>query len=52
MLDYGFVENTDYIMVAQKRESNELKGFTEYNDHLLKLDTAKEIYMLQNYMKK
>lgn len=47
MLDYGFVENTDYIMVAQKRASNELKGFTEYTDHILKLDTAKEICMLQ-----
>lgn len=47
MLDYGFTENSDYIVVAQKRASNEFKGFTEYNDHILKLDMAKEICMLQ-----
>lgn len=47
MLDYGFTENTDYMVVAQKRASNEIKGFTEYTDHFLKLDMAKEICMLQ-----
>ncbi|CAM3410974.1 phage antirepressor KilAC domain-containing protein [Pseudostreptobacillus hongkongensis] len=46
MLDYGFEENRDFIAIAQKRataQGNE----TTYNDHLLKLDTAKEICMLQ-----
>lgn len=47
MLDYGFTENTDYMVVAQKRASNEIKGFTEYTDHFLKLDMAKEICMIQ-----
>lgn len=46
MLDYGFVENTDYIAIGQKRptaQGNE----TTYTDHILKLDTAKEIAMIQ-----
>ncbi len=47
MLDYGFDENVDFIVVAQKRVSREVKGYTEYTDHILKLDTAKEIAMLQ-----
>lgn len=46
MLDYGFTENVDYIAIAQKRataQGNE----TTYNDHIIKLDMAKEICMLQ-----
>ena len=46
MCEYGFVENTDYIAISQKRltaQGNE----TTYIDHILKLDMAKEISMLQ-----
>jgi anti-repressor protein len=46
MCDYGFVENTDYVAVSQKRltaQGNE----TEYTDHAIKLDMAKEIAMIQ-----
>lgn len=46
MVSYGFVENVDYIAMAQKRataQGNE----TAYIDHALKLDMAKEIAMLQ-----
>lgn len=46
MLDYGFIENTDYIAITQKRvtaQGNE----TTYTDHALKLDMAKEIAILQ-----
>ena len=48
MLDYGFNENIDYILVAQKRETNNPKNpYTEIIDHALKLDMAKEIAMIQ-----
>ena len=46
MCEYGFTENIDYIAMAQKRataQGNE----TTYIDHVLKLDMAKEIAMLQ-----
>lgn len=46
MLEFGFEENRDFIAIAQKRataQGNE----TTYNDHILKLDMAKEICMLQ-----
>lgn len=46
MCEYGFVENTDYISISQKRltaQGNE----TEYIDHAIKLDMAKEIAMIQ-----
>lgn len=46
MLAFGFEENRDFIAIAQKRataQGNE----TTYNDHILKLDMAKEICMLQ-----
>lgn len=46
MVDYGFTENIDFIAMAQKRataQGNE----TTYTDHLLKLDMAKEIAMIQ-----
>lgn len=46
MVDYGFTENVDFIAMAQKRataQGNE----TTYTDHLLKLDMAKEIAMIQ-----
>ena len=46
MFDYGFEENKDFQAITQKRvtaQGNE----TTYNDHFLKIDTAKEICMLQ-----
>ena len=46
MVEYGFTEGSDYIAIAQKRataQGNE----TTYTDHILKLDMAKEIAMLQ-----
>jgi anti-repressor protein len=48
MAEYGFVENQDYIMLAQKRVTNNPKNpETEYTDHIIKLDMAKEIAMIQ-----
>lgn len=46
MIDYGFAENEDYLAITQKRvtaQNNE----TTFNDHVLKLDMAKEIAMIQ-----
>ncbi|MCO4505292.1 Phage antirepressor protein [Streptococcus infantarius subsp. infantarius] len=46
MIDYGFAENEDYLAITQKRvtaQNNE----TTFNDHILKLDMAKEIAMIQ-----
>lgn len=48
MVAYGFVENEDYILVTQKRATNNPKNpETEITDHILKLDMAKEIAMIQ-----
>ena len=48
MTEYGFEENSDYGMVVQKRTTNNPKNpFTEYIDHILTLDMAKEISMIQ-----
>src|SRR5690625_4970256 len=46
MIDYGFVENVDYITVVQKRPTAQ-GNMTTYNNHHIKLDMAKEISMLQ-----
>lgn len=46
MVEYGFTEGVDFIAIGQKRptaQGNE----TTYTDHILKLDMAKEIAMLQ-----
>ena len=46
MCEYGFIENIDYVTVSQKRltaQNNE----TTYIDHIIKLDMAKEIAMIQ-----
>lgn len=48
MSEYGFIENTDYVLVSQKCETNNPKNpYTEIKNHILKLDMAKEIAMLQ-----
>ncbi|WP_375708654.1 phage antirepressor KilAC domain-containing protein [Streptococcus dysgalactiae] len=46
MIDYGFEENQDFVAIAQKRVTAQ-GNQTEYTDHILKLDMAKEIAMLQ-----
>ena len=45
---YNFIENKDFIVVAQKRASNEIKGYTEFDDHLMTIAMAKEISMVAN----
>jgi anti-repressor protein len=48
MKEYGFVEYQDFAMVVQKRPTNNPKNpETEYIDHAIKLDMAKEISMIQ-----
>lgn len=48
MVGYGFVENSDFVLVLQKCETNNPKNpFTTIIDHALKLDMAKELSMLQ-----
>ena len=44
MLEYGFIENIDYVAISQKREKGLGVGLT---DHQLTLDMAKEISMIQ-----
>lgn len=46
MIDYGFEEKTDYVAISQKRltaQGNE----TTFTDHIMTLDMAKEIAMIQ-----
>lgn len=46
MKEYGFVEDSDFVALSQKRitaQGNE----TVFNDHQIKLDMAKEIAMIQ-----
>lgn len=47
MLEYGFIENTDYILVSQKSESSNITGVKVIQDHLMTIAMAKEISMLQ-----
>lgn len=46
MFAYGFSEITDYLTLTQKRVTAQ-GNVTEYIDHALKLDMAKEISMIQ-----
>lgn len=46
MVKYGFAENIDFVAVSQKRLTAQ-GNQTEYIDHALKLDMAKEISMIQ-----
>lgn len=46
MVEYGFVENVDFVAITQKRvtaQGNE----TTYTDHHIKVEMAKEIAMIQ-----
>lgn len=45
MKEYGFEESQDYIRVSQKCHTP--GGFQEMTDHVVKLDMAKEISMIQ-----
>lgn len=48
MINYGFVENSDFVLVTQKRLTNNPKNpVTEITDHAMTLDMAKEIAMIQ-----
>ena len=48
MVEYGFEEEIDFIMVAQKRATNNLKNpVTTVIDHAISIDMAKEISMIQ-----
>lgn len=48
MVEYGFEEDIDFIMVAQKRATNNLKNpVTTVIDHAISIDMAKEISMIQ-----
>ena len=48
MSEYGFEENEDYVLLSQKRLTNNPRNpYTDVTDHLLKLDAAKEISMIQ-----
>jgi anti-repressor protein len=52
MIEYGFLENMDFVLVAQKRATNNPKNpWIKINDHALKLDMAKEISMIQRTAK-
>lgn len=52
MIEYGFSENYDFILVSQKRETNNPKNpITEFTDHLLTIDMAKELSMIQRSKK-
>lgn len=44
---YGFVENSDFIAITQKKVTAQ-KNETEYLDHALTLGTAKEMAMTEN----
>lgn len=48
MVEYGFDEEIDFIRVAQKRATNNLKNpVTTVIDHAISIDMAKEISMIQ-----
>nr|DAU77836.1 MAG TPA: KilAC domain protein [Ackermannviridae sp.] len=48
MVEYGFTEGTDYILVSQKCLTNNSRNpFTERTDHQLTIPMAKELCMIQ-----
>ena len=48
MTEYGFTENQDFTLVAQKRATNNPKNpYTEIIDHQITIPMAKEICMIQ-----
>lgn len=47
MKGYGFVENQDFALFTQKRVSSNVTGIKVIQDHVLTLDMAKELSMIQ-----
>lgn len=48
MKEYGFNENTDYVLVSQKSETNNPKNpYTTITNHQITIEMAKEICMIQ-----
>lgn len=48
MVEYGFVENVDFILVSQKSATNNPKNpYTTIIDHHIKVEMGKEIAMIQ-----
>lgn len=48
MREYGFTEDVDFILVTQKRETNNPKNpYTEFMDHQITINMAKELCMIQ-----
>lgn len=48
MCEFGFSENTDYLLLSEKTETNNPKNpYTTRTNHQLTVDMAKEICMLQ-----
>ena len=48
MVEYGFEEGIDFVKVAQKRATNNLKNpVTTIIDHAITIDMAKELSMIQ-----
>lgn len=48
MCEYGFIINIDYLLVVQKRATNNPKNpTTEFTDYAITLSMAKELAMIQ-----
>ena len=48
MIEYGFTENIDFILISQKRLTNNPKNpFAEQTDYIITIDMAKELCMIQ-----
>ncbi|WP_153731567.1 phage antirepressor KilAC domain-containing protein [Sporosarcina obsidiansis] len=47
MLDFGFIENVDYMEIHEKVQSDKRDRTYEQIDHHIKVDMAKELSMLQ-----
>lgn len=47
MISYGFSESIDFTLVSQKWESSNITGIKEVTDHIMTLDMAKQIAMIQ-----
>lgn len=48
MKEYGFTEGIDFVLLTQKRETNNFKNpLTEYMDHQITIQMGKELCMLQ-----
>lgn len=48
MTEYGFEDKQDYLLLSQKRLTNNPKNpYAEYADHAMTIDMAKEVSMIQ-----